>query len=350
MRVAINGFGRIGRAIYRANNSNPKLDIVVINDANPDKKNIFYTLKYDTLYGTLDDIKLDGDYIHNEKSNLKTKIMSDSNINNIDWSSYDIDYLIEATGVVKNVKESKSLIAKQIVKKVFCTFSPSIEDFTFVMGCNEHELDLDKHNLISTSICDATALAPILQMINDTFGINKGYITTLHPWLSYQNLLDGPSSSWSVPGDIYHHYALGRSNIGNIIPKPTSAIEVALKSTKNIDPKKIGSFSYRTPTSIVCSADLSLNIKKNSSKSEIIDLFTNYQKNQKFNIFNNIIDPLVSLDFLRTPYSCNLDHRWTDVLDNNFLKLVLWYDNEWGYSLRVLDIISYINSKLYEKN
>ena len=192
MRIGINGFGRIGRAIYRANNDNPKLDIVFINDINPDKNNIFYTLKYDTLYGVLHHIKLKEDYIVNEKTKSKTKIYNYNNVNEIDFSTFDIDYLIEATGVVKSVKNSKKLIDRKIVKKVLCTFSPDIEDFTIVIGSNEDDLDIKKHNLISTSICDATALAPILKSINDKFNINNGYITTLHPWLSYQNLLDGP--------------------------------------------------------------------------------------------------------------------------------------------------------------
>lgn len=348
MKVGINGFGRIGRAIYRANNDNPKLDILVINDINPDKDNIFYTLKYDTLYGVLHDIHLEEDYIINEKTKSKTKICNNSNVNDVDWPSFDIDYLIEATGVVESVKNSKKLIDGQIVKKVFCTFSPNIEDFTIVIGSNEDDLNLKKHHLISTSICDATALAPILKIINEKFNINNGYITTLHPWLSYQNLLDGPSSSWSAPGEIYHHYALGRSVIGNLIPKPTTALDVALKSVNNIDPNRIGCFSYRTPTAIVCSADLSLTLKNKTSKKEIIKLFTDLQNNQKFNVFNNITDPLVSLDFLKTSYSCNIDHRWTDVLDGKFLKLVLWYDNEWGYSSRVIDTISFIDSNNYE--
>ena len=105
-------------------------------------------------------------------------------------------------------------------------------------------------------------------------------------------------------------------------------------------------FSYRIPTSIVCSADLSLTLNYKASKTEIINLFTDLQRKQNYNIFQNITDPLVSLDFLRTSYSCNIDHRWTEVLDDHFLKLVLWYDNEWGYSLRVIDVITYIDSKL----
>tara|TARA_Y100001970_G_C14229429_1_gene857693 strand:- start:198 stop:1244 length:1047 start_codon:yes stop_codon:yes gene_type:complete len=348
MRIGINGFGRIGRALYRVNNLDPDINIVIVNDINPDKENIFYTLKYDTLYGIIDDVSLDNGYIINSRHNNKTKIVSNKNINEVNWSEYNLDYIVDSSGVVKSVQDSKKLIDKKVIKKVFCTFSPDIEDFTMVLGANENDFDVLKHNLISTSICDASALAPALKVINDLFEIKNGYVTTLHPLLSYQNLLDGPSSSWAVPGDIYHHYALGRSIIGNLIPKPTTALDVALKSINGIDSKKMGCFSYRTPTSIVCSADLSLTLKKKSSKSEIIDLFTDLQKKQKFNIFQNVFDPLVSLDFLRTSYSCNIDHRWTDVLDNNLLKLVFWYDNEWGYATRVIDIIKYVDSKTNE--
>ena len=348
IRVGINGFGRIGRAIYRVNQLYPKLNIVVINDINPDPQNVFYTLKYDTLYGSSDDIEYKHDLIVNNKINQQTKIISEKNINKVNWSEYDIDYIIESSGVVKNIEDSKNLIKANIIKKIFATFSPNNVDFTLVLGCNEEKLDIKNHNIISTSICDAIAIAPTLKTIHNFFKIENGYITTLHPWLSYQNLMDGPSSSWSVPGEIYHHYALGRSVIGNLIPKPTSAIDVTFKSFNGISRHKIGSFSYRIPTSIVCSADISLNVREKTTKTEIQEYFYNIQSNQNYNIFMNSVEPIVSLDILKSKYSCTIDHRWTEVIDDQLIKLVLWYDNEWGYSSRVIDSIVYTNGKIYE--
>ena len=142
MRIGINGFGRIGRALYRVNNLHPYINIVVVNDINPDIENIFYTLKYDTLYGIVDEISLENNYIVNSKHNNKTAIVSNKNINEVNWSEYNLDYIIDSSGVVKSVKDSKKLINNKVIKKVFCTFSPDIEDFTMVLGANENDFDV----------------------------------------------------------------------------------------------------------------------------------------------------------------------------------------------------------------
>ena len=217
-----------------------------------------------------------------------------------------------------------------------------------VLGANEQEFDVDNHHVISTSICDATALAPILKVISKEYGIEYGYITTLHPWLNYQNLMDGPASSWSVPGEIYHHYALGRSAIGNMIPKPTSAITATCHVLKkeNITEDMIGSFSYRPPTAIVGSADITLKLKKNVKVDEVISVFEEIEKSQSLSIFHNNWEPLVSLDFKKTEYSAIIDHRWTDIIKGSLLKLVLWYDNEWGYAARVLDQVKFVEQQM----
>lgn len=234
------------------------------------------------------------------------------------------------------------------VKKVFITHSPEDVDFTIILGVNQDEFDLKRHHVISTSICDATAIAPVMKAIYHAFGIEFGYVTTLHPWLSYQNLLDGPASSWSFPGEIYHHFALGRSVFGNMIPKPTSAISATCKVLKKegITEEMIGSFSYRTPTAIVGSADITLKLTKLTSKQEVISLFEHFEQDQMWKIFHNNWEPLVSLDFKKSDFSAIIDHRWTDLVGRKLLKLVLWYDNEWGYSARVLDQIKYVDSML----
>ena len=157
-----------------------------------------------------------------------------------------------------------------------------------ILGVNEDEFDPSSHNLISSSICDATAIAPITKLINDKYQLESGSITTLHPWLSYQNLMDGPSSSWSVPGEIYHHYALGRSSIGNLIPKPTTAVDAVLKVIPKLKKEKIGSFSYRTPTQIVGSADLTFFVEKQVTFSEISNIFKDFEKNQKFPVLKRL--------------------------------------------------------------
>lgn len=345
LRIGINGFGRIGRAIFRSNLNKKKFKVVAINDINPDIGNLVYQLNYDTLYDRLEDkFEFEKDFIYSNHDNVK--VFHQKHIDEVDWKSCEVDIVIDSSGILDNVLRAKEAIKKQNLKKIVVTHSPNEVDFTMVLGANEDKLDLSKHNVISSSICDATALSPIIKTIKENFGIKSGYITTLHPWLNYQNLMDGPASSWSVPGEIYHHYALGRSAIGNMIPKPTSALSATFKVIEDLDESIIGSFSYRTPTAIVGSADITLNLNKKSSRKEIIDIFHNIENTQQWDIIHNNIEPLVSLDFKKSEFSAVVDHRWTDVIQGDVLKLVLWYDNEWGYSTRVVDQVAYISSKL----
>jgi len=348
IKVGINGAGRIGRAILRVNALKKYFEVVVINDINPDIDNIAYTLNYDTLYGRLDyPFRSEKGYLINDLDE-KIKIFNEPIISNVAWDQYDVDYVIDASGIKENVKSARKIIDKNCVRRVFVTHSPDDVDFTMVLGANEELLDIDNHKIISTSICDATALGPVLNIINKNFGIDNGYVTTLHPWLNYQNLMDGPSSSWSVPGEIYHHYALGRSVDGNMIPKPTSALEATCRVTDGISEAMIGSFSYRTPTAIVGSADITLNLKTKTDKLAVIAIFEEIEKTQTIKVIHNNMEPLVSLDFLKSDYSAIVDHRWTGIINGSLLKMVLWYDNEWGYASRVVDQVKYVSQKTKE--
>ncbi len=348
IRIGINGFGRIGRAIFRNNIEKKYFTVVAINDINPDIKNIAYTLNFDTLYDRLEQIfSVEEDYLVSGSGD-KIKVTHQPSIDLVDWEAYDVDYVIDASGIYKNVLASQNLIKRKAAKKVFITHSPNSVDFTMVLGANESNLDVETQHVISTSICDATAIAPVLKAIVNNFGIDHGYATTLHPWLGYQNLLDGPASSWSMPGEIYHHFALGRSSIGNMIPKPTTAITATCKVLvdEGITEQKIGSFSYRTPTAIVGSADITLSLNKSVTAKDVIALFEEMEQSQTWKIIHNNWEPLVSLDFKKSPFSAIVDHRWTDVIGGKMLKLVLWYDNEWGYSGRVLDQVKFVHDKL----
>lgn len=344
LKVGINGFGRIGRAIFRNNLDKKYFQVVAINDINPDADNVVYTLNYDTLYDRLaHPFRVEGDQIVNDEG-YKIKLFRKASIEEVDWASAGVDFVIDASGIKHNVIMAQEVVKSGNAKKVFVTHSPDNVDFTMVLGANETLLDLSKHHVISTSICDATAIAPVIKQIALNFGIEHGYATTLHPWLNYQNLVDGPASSWSVPGEIYHHFALGRSSIGNMIPKPTTAITATCKvlEAEGITEQKIGSFSYRTPTAIVGSADLTLSLSKNVDIKEVLGLFENLENVQRWNIFHNNWEPLVSLDFKKADYAAVIDHRWTDVIQGRMLKMVLWYDNEWGYAARVLDQVMHV--------
>ena len=345
LKIGINGFGRIGRAIFRSNLNKNFFEIVAINDINTDVGNIAYQLNYDTLYDQLKDkFKVDKGHIYN--NNYDLKVFHEKHIDDVEWKSRGIDIVIDASGILDNVLRGYATIKKQGVKKVIVTHSPNEVDFTMVLGANEDKLDILKHHVISSSICDATAIGPVLKIIKDNFGISSGHLTTLHPWLGYQNLMDGPASSWSVPGEIYHHFALGRSAIGNMIPKPTSALNACCKVVDSISPELIGSYSIRTPTHIVGCADITLVLKEESTQDEVIKVFEDYSNTQKWDIINNNFDPLVSIDFKSSEFSANVDHRFTSLVQGNMLKLVLWYDNEWGYATKVCEQVKYISDKM----
>jgi len=345
LKIGINGLGRIGRAIYRRCLEIEDIEVCVINEANPDVGNIAYTLNYDTIYGPLNHPVIGkGNHLATYDGG-KIAITNFAKISDVPWSDYDVDYVIEATGLKSNLIDCHALIKDNLCRRVFVTHAPGENvDFTMVLGCNENLIDIKKHKIIATSICDATAIAPIMELLDKKIGIRAGHVTTLHPWLNYQNLMDGSSSSWSVPGEIYHHYALGRSVVGNLIPKPTSAITATTQVLSRIKEESIGSFSYRTPTAIVGSADLTLNLSKDVSVEDVNGILNEFKRNQKWAILQIMSDPLVSLDFVNNRHSAVVDSRWTSVIGGNLLKLVLWYDNEAGYSMRVLDQIQYVDS------
>ncbi len=342
IRVGLNGLGRIGRHIFKMCIEDPLIELVGINEINPDINNWAYTLNYDSIYGqSKNKVKIKKGNLVCNKKNIFTSIQED--IRKVPWDEWGVQIIIDSSGVLENTINSKDLINEQFKKKIIFTNSPESVDFTMVLGVNEKEYNPERHHLISSSICDATAISPVASIIDELCKIKFGYVTTLHPWLSYQNLMDGSSSSWSVPGEVYHHYALGRSAIGNMIPKPTSAMDAVFKVLPKIT-KNIGSFSYRTPTQIVGSADLTFIVEKKTNKNEIIEAFREFQKVQKYPILKISNSPLVSMDYVGEEYSAIIDTRWLDIIDTNLIKIVLWYDNEYGYCCNVMNQIRYISS------
>lgn len=337
INIGINGLGRIGRVLLRQILEDKKLNLVCINDINPDLNNVAYLIKYDSTYGRLEyNVSVSKKDLVIKKK--KIRYFCEDKINNVDWKKYKVDVLIEASGIKQNLILSKKL--KGIVKNIVVTNSPDINlvDKTLIFGVNDDQFVKSKHFLISSSICDATAIAPVLKALNNEFQIECGFVTTLHPWLGYQNLLDGPSKSYSVPGKIVDNYVLGRASPNALIPKNTSAIEATYQVLPELKNKFIAN-SFRVPTNIVSSADVSLGFKKKPSINLIKKTILNY--NSKIICLNE--KALISSDFIKTKYSCFFDFRFLNV-NNNFAKFVLWYDNEWGYSSKVLDLIKKISN------
>lgn len=343
IKVGINGFGRIGRAIYRVNLKNPLIDIVAINDVNPDNKNIAYTLKYDSTYGRLpNQVIAKNNRIYIDEKNVM--VFHCDNIVDVLWRNAGVDIVIDSSGVHSNLVCAREL-KEQGIKHCVVTNSPKEEevDIAVIMGVNQEKIDKDSHFLISSSICDANAFVPVANVLDREFGIDHGFLTTLHPWLGYQNLLDGPSISYATPGKIHDYYALGRASINSLIPKTTSAVSATCKVLKQLTGRFL-SLSYRVPTMIVSSSDISVKLNKQTNAETIKQLFIAEAEKQQLNIFYNTDEGLVSIDFIGSEYSSIIDHRWIMMNDANYLKMILWYDNEWGYSSRVVDLVNYLGA------
>ena len=284
------------------------------------------------------------DRVHSKNSEIiigknKIKYFSKKKVNEINWRKYNVDILIDSSGILENVKiisKRRNICNYSII--AHATYKTKIK--TLVFGVNDEKFNFKKNKIISSSICDTVAFSPLYKLIDENYKVVNGNLITLHPWLPFQNLLDGKSASWSVPGDTFSQYALGRSAVQNLIPKSTSAVNAAELVIPKIK-KKLKSLSFRVPTNLVSGSVLNLNLKKKTSLESIKNLIKQFEKNQKWNILKINYDPVTSIDFIGEEFSLILDDRWTSLNDQN-LQLVIWYDNEIGYSSKVIDIIKKI--------
>ena len=341
INIGINGFGRIGRAITRINESNNDFNLVFINDKNSNIKNLAYLLKYDSTYGTFErNVVADEKNCSISINGNNVRCFNYSSISEIPWNEIEIDYLIDSSGVSNCINESRELIKKNKFKKYFFTHCSDKADIEVVMGVNDENVS-SKDKIISNSICDCNAVSHPIKWINDKFKIINGSLTTIHPWLSYQNILDGPSISQSNPGVVWDDYALGRASISNLIPKNTTAIDAVERIIPEIK-NKIISFSYRVPTPTVASSDLVLNVGNKITQSDVISLLKEKSEGNKYVNLN--YDSLVSKDYEQNCFSAIIDMQWLKVI-NNTIKIILWYDNEWGYSSRVIDLIKEVHNR-----
>ncbi len=340
LKIGINGMGRIGRAIFRIIELFEDIEVVAINDINPEIANLVYLIKYDSFYGRFKyNIKHDDQYIY-FNGNTKIKVFNKNDISEVDWASAGCDAVIEASGVHENLIKLPRIIESGI-KKVVVTHSPDEITKVIVLGANENSYNPEKDHIVSSSICDVVAFAPVYKLINEKFGVKAGFLKTLHPWLSYQNLLDGPSYSWSNPGKLYHHYAVGRASTASIIPKPTTAIHAANKVFPGVL-DKMRCYSFRIPTPVVGAADITFQLNSKIRINDLLDAICEFERMQRWPILYLNSEPLVSVDFTGTDYSAVIDNRWIEIINGELLNLTLWYDNEWGYSRRVVDVLRHV--------
>jgi glyceraldehyde 3-phosphate dehydrogenase len=209
------------------------------------------------------------------------------------------------------------------------------------MGVNDHEYDHDSDHLLSSTICDANAIAHVLIALEESFGLAGGLVTTLHPWLSYQNLVDGPVGWQRFPGNYWSDYALGRSSVMSMIAKNTTAVTALQPILPDIE-ERIEAISFRIPTSIVSIADLSLQLDRPGDVDQVIAMFEGRFADSPYVHLTR--EQLVSVDYAGEPYSAVIDVNWIRMSGDHLLKMVLWYDNEWGYSSRVLDLAALVGA------
>ena len=332
VKVGINGFGRIGRNLFRAALNDPGIDIVAVNDIT-DPKTLAHLLKYDSIFGIFGaEVSFAGDFITvNGKSInvFKTKDPAE-----LDWSSLGAEIVVESTGLFTKAEDAKKHL-KGTVKKVIITAPAKGEDITIVLGVNEQAYDPAKHNILSNASCTTNCLAPPAKVLNDNFKILKGSMTTIHAYTNDQRILDLP------------HKDLRRARAAALSMIPTTtgaakAIGLVIPELKG----KLDGYAMRVPTPDVSVVDLVVLVDKPTTTEGVNAALKSAAEGPMKGILQFVEEELVSKDFTGNPHSSMVDAGFTKVIDGNLVKVVAWYDNEWGYSCRVRDLIDFVAKTL----
>jgi glyceraldehyde 3-phosphate dehydrogenase len=331
VKVGINGFGRIGRNVFRAALGNPDIEFVAVNDLTT-PATLAHLLKYDSILGNLksevsssaDSITVDGKTI---------KVFAERDPAKLDWASVGAEIVVESTGFFTDAAKAKAHLGTT-VKKVIISAPASNEDITIVLGVNENSYDPAKHNIISNASCTTNCLAPFVKVLQETFGIEKGSMTTIHSYTNDQNVLDFP------------HKDLRRARAAalNMIPTTTGAakaIALVMPELKG----KLDGYAMRVPTPDVSVVDLVVLLSKDTTTEEVNAALKAAAEGPLKGILAYTEDPVVSTDMLHNPNSSIIDAQLTKVLGGNLCKVVSWYDNEWGYSMRVVDLVEFLAKK-----
>jgi len=335
VKVGINGFGRIGRLVFRAAlaKGSKELDFVAVNDLPVGTPTLAHLLKYDSNFGTLnakvekteDALIVDG---------KKLKILSAKSPAEIPWKDYGVDIVVESSGVFTDREKCIGHIQNGGAKKIVITAPAKGPDITIVLGVNEDKYDPKKHNIISNASCTTNCLAPMAKVLLDNFGIKAGIMTTIHSYTNDQKILDLP------------HKDLRRARAAALSMIPTST--GAAKAIGEVIPElkgKMDGIAIRVPTPDVSLTDLTCNLEKSATVETINQAFKKASEAGLKGILQYLTEPLVSRDFYGSNYSCIFDAELTKVIDGNLVKVMGWYDNEWAYSMRVVDLCEYIVKK-----
>ena len=331
VKVGINGFGRIGRNIFRTALGDPDIDFVAVNDLT-DTKTLAHLLKYDSVLGNLDHeitstengIKVD---------NEEFRVFSQRDPAAIDWESVGAEVVVESTGIFTKAEDAKKHL-RGSVKKVIISASAKNEDITIVLGVNEESYDPATHHIISNASCTTNCLAPVAKVVHEKFGIRTAQMTTIHSYTNDQQLLDLP------------HKDIRRARAAALSMIPTST--GAAKAVALVLPELKGKFdgiSVRVPTPNVSLVDVVMDLETETTAEDVNRAFKDAANEELRGILQFCEEPLVSVDFKRNSNSSIVDAEYTKVIGGRMLKVLSWYDNEWGYSCRVRDLIKYIAGK-----
>ena len=331
VQIGINGFGRIGKCVMRAALNNPDVEVVAINDTG-DIEGSALLFKHDSIHGNLScDVSVEGEYL--VVDGKKTRVFCDRDPAKLDWSSEGVEVVIECTGVFRS-REKAAAHLGGTVKKVIISAPGKDEDKTIVMGVNESEYDPATHHVVSNASCTTNCLAPFAKVLHQEFGIKRGMMTTVHSYTNDQRVLDAP------------HKDLRRARAAamSIIPTTTGAakaVALVLPELKG----KLNGFALRVPTPNVSVTDLVVELEKEATKESINAAFRKAAEGELKGILGVSDLPLVSKDFNGDARSSIVDADLTMVMEGNMAKVVAWYDNEWGYSSRIVDLAVYMSKR-----
>jgi len=329
IKVGINGFGRIGRITFRAILKRDDVEVVAINDL-LDVKHLAYLLKYDSVHGKLEDsISVDQNSL--VVNGNKIRVTAERDPIDINWGEMNIDVVAECTGIFTSM-EKAALHIKSGAKKVAVS-APSKDIPMFVMGVNCNSIT-SEHKIVSNASCTTNCLAPVAKILNDNFTIKEGLMTTVHAATATQMTVDGPAKN----------YRLGRSSLNNIIPSSTGAAIAVGKVIPELNGKLTG-MAFRIPTANVSVVDLTVILEKQTSYEEIKETFKNASENELKGVLGYTEEAVVSQDFVGSPLTSNFDANAGIELSSTFFKIISWYDNEYGYSTKLVELIHKIHNK-----
>ncbi|WP_144526568.1 glyceraldehyde-3-phosphate dehydrogenase [Peribacillus simplex] len=331
-RIAINGFGRIGRMVFRKAILDESLDIVAINASYP-AETLAHLLKYDTIHGKFDGIIIaeDDSLVVNGR---RVKLINNRDPKLLPWKEMNIDIVIEATGKF-NDRSKAALHLDAGAKRVILSAPGKNEDVTIVMGVNQEVLEIDKHFVISNASCTTNCLGPVAKVLDEKFGINNGLMTTIHSYTNDQNNIDNP----------HKDLRRARAAAESMIPTTTGAakaISLVLPQLKG----KLHGMAIRVPTPNVSLVDLVVDLNRDVTIDEVNQAFIDASENELKGIMEFTMEPLVSSDFKTNPHSAIIDGLTTMMIGDRKVKVLAWYDNEWGYSNRVVDLVKLVGAEL----